>query len=377
MRRTPMTLKKKFWFGVSFLIFFLVVPSQAKEPVKVGFVGGLTGKISDLGTSGRNGVILAVEEKNAQGGLLGRPVELLIRDDKQDPKEALRMDEELIGQGVIAIIGHMTSAMSMAAKPLIDSKKVLMISPTTSSTVLSQQKDFFFRVYETIEGATKTLPEFVFRKRGVRTLGAVYDLSNRSYTEDVYTQFRSHYESLGGKILLSETFISGKDKLFSPLVQRIRDTRPQGLFILSSASDTAMICQQVYKLNLKAQLILSGWSLTEEFPALGGRSVEGAFGITAFDPGNQTPKYLEFEKRFRNRFGQGHGFPGLCGYEAAQVLFKAYEEAKGEVSKLPETILRIKTFQGLQGEIQIDEYGDAHRRKFITAIEGGKFKVIE
>lgn len=359
------------------LLIFQNTPSIAKESVKIGFVGGLTGKLSDLGTAGRNGVILAVEERNAAGGLLGKKIELLTRDDKQDPKEAIKVDEELIGQGVIAIIGHMTSAMSMAAKPLIDAKKVLMISPTTSTSALAGQKDFFFRVNETIEGEAKQLSEFVIKKRGLRTLKGVYDLSNRAYTEDYYHHFKSHYREMGGKILDPETFVSGEKKEFSSMVKNIQKSNPQGLFILASASDTATICQQIFKLGWKVPLVLSGWSMTDELARLGGRSVEGVFSVITYDSDSQNPLFQKFLKRFSERFGGEPGFPGLCGYEAAFVLFKTYEEAKGKVEKLPETMIKIKTFQGLQGEIQIDEYGDAKRPKFITIIQNSKFKVIK
>jgi len=340
-------------------------------------VGGLTGKLSDLGTAGRNGVILAVEEKNAKGGLLGRPIDLLTRDDKQDPKEAIRVDEELIDQGVIAIVGHMTSAMSMAAKPLIDSKKVLMISPTTSTTALSGQKDFFFRVQETMEGGAKALSEFVIKKRGLRTLGGVYDLSNRAYTEDYLNHFKANYEKLGGRLFITESFVLGKETPFPGIVQKIKNAKPQGFLIVASAADTAMFCQQATKLGWKVPLIVSGWGMTDELPRLGGRYVEGVLSVIDYDSNYQTPGFQKFLKSFSERFGREPGFPGHSGYESAQVLFKAYEEAKGEVSKLPETILKIKTFQGLQGKIVIDEYGDAHRPKFITTIINGKFKVIE
>jgi branched-chain amino acid transport system substrate-binding protein len=71
---------------------------KKKEPIKVGFVGGLTGRLSDLGSGGRNGVMLAVEEINNAGGISGRPVELITKDDKQDPEVAVKVDKELIDE---------------------------------------------------------------------------------------------------------------------------------------------------------------------------------------------------------------------------------------------------------------------------------------
>ena len=83
----------------TFFAFVLFSGCQNSEPIKIGFSGGLTGRLADLGLNGRNGVILAVEEINRNGGVAGRQIELLIRDDRQDPDVARTVDEELITKG--------------------------------------------------------------------------------------------------------------------------------------------------------------------------------------------------------------------------------------------------------------------------------------
>ncbi|MGM0427217.1 MAG: ABC transporter substrate-binding protein, partial [Thermodesulfobacteriota bacterium] len=108
-------------FSILYLCVIIMISAgslgcdREKEPIKLGFSGCLTGRLSDLGTSGRNGAILAVEQVNEAGGINGRPVELIVRDDRQNKAEALRVDQELMAEGVVAIIGHMTSTMSITA----------------------------------------------------------------------------------------------------------------------------------------------------------------------------------------------------------------------------------------------------------------------
>jgi branched-chain amino acid transport system substrate-binding protein len=358
----------------AWLLFYS--PCQATEVIKVGFVGGLTGRTSDLGTAGRNGVIYAVEEKNASGGLLGRPVELIVKDDRQDPEAAVQADRQLIDEGVIAIIGHMTSAMSLAAKPLIDEKKMFMISPTSSTTALSGQKDFFFRVVESVADEARTLAEFAHQKQAVKSLAVIYDLANAVYTEDYYASFKKRFEQLGGRISITQTFTSGKSPPFSEIIKKSRDSQPGGLFILANASDTAMFCQQAAKIGWKIPRIVAGWAMTEDLPALGGKSVEGVRALVTYDAESQEPKSREFVRLFRERFGKKPGFPAVCSYSAARVLFDAYERAGGEKAKLRETIVNQRTFMGLQGEIVFDEYGDAHNQKYLTTILNGQFKQI-
>ena len=100
------------------------------EPIRVGFVAGLTGRHYGLGVSCRNGAQLAVEEINASGGVAGRPLELLVKDDAQDPEIAKRAVRELIRDRVVAILGHSTSSMAEATLAIADEEHVLMMSPT-------------------------------------------------------------------------------------------------------------------------------------------------------------------------------------------------------------------------------------------------------
>lgn len=127
--------------------YFTFLGCSKKKPVKIGFAGTLTGRLSDLGTAGRNGVMLAVEDINKSGGINGHPVELLIRDDKHDPLVSREVSQDLVNEGVVAIIGHMTSVASVASVPVVNKENVVMISPTTSANDLTGIDDYFFRVY--------------------------------------------------------------------------------------------------------------------------------------------------------------------------------------------------------------------------------------
>ena len=136
------------FFETALLVLLLgaLLSCGKSEPIKVGFVGGLSGRVADLGIGGRNGATIAVEERNAAGGVKGRLVELVVRNDEQDPKVALQAVEELIALPVQAIVGHTTSAMSVTTVGLVTERKMVMVSPTSTADELSQRDDYFFRV---------------------------------------------------------------------------------------------------------------------------------------------------------------------------------------------------------------------------------------
>lgn len=346
------------------------------EPIKLGFVGSLTGRFSDLGTAGRNGALLAVEEANESGGVNGRAIELITRDDKQDPASAVQADRELIAAGVTAIIGHMTSSMTLAALSLINEEQVLMVSPTTSTEELTGIDDYFFRVSATYKEETHSLAGQAFHTRGLREIAALYDLVNRGYTEGFYNNFKEEFERLGGRIIFSKVFTSSKDLSFSALTAEILSTEAEGVLIVAGALDTATICQQLRKKYFNGVIIPCGWAMTPELISHGGSAVESLLFSQQFDQNSTAPDYLRFKSDYRSRFGKEPNFASVHAYNAVRVILEALSiDANQE--NLKKTIIAERTFTGLQGNFYIDAYGDAHRQRILLIIRDGQFTRID
>lgn len=346
---------------------------KKENPIKVGFVGGLTGRLSDLGTAGRNSVILAVEEINSRGGVNGRPVELIIKDDKQDPDVALRVDRELVNEGVVAIIGHMTSTMSMAVLPFINKEKVLMISPTTSTNKVTGIDDYFIRVISPNKSETDHLVRHAFKVMGLRKMAGVYDLSNRAYTEGYLNNFRDEFQALGGKVSHVKTFTSGRDVDFVKLADSLLKPAPDGVLIVTGGPDAAMISQRIRVTGSKVPIITCGWAMTADFIHDGGPAVEGVVFSQLLNRGSRHKAYLEFRKRFEERFGEEPNFAAAHGYEAAHALFRALSE-NADAEELKAAILQQDMFEGVQGDFKVDKYGDPQRKRFLITVENGQFK---
>ncbi|CAG0964133.1 partial Leucine-, isoleucine-, valine-, threonine-, and alanine-binding protein, partial [Anaerolineae bacterium] len=125
---------------------FFLVSCAGNVPIRVGFVAQLTGVQAELGVQERNGVQLAVEEINAAGGIAGRPIELIVQDDLGTPEGAQAADRELIGAGVVAIVGHATSAQTISGLAVTNPARIVMLSPTATTPELSGLDDYFFRI---------------------------------------------------------------------------------------------------------------------------------------------------------------------------------------------------------------------------------------
>lgn len=366
-------------FGV--FLFLFVVLSQIsgcvkKEPLQLGFVGGLSGRVADLGIGGRNGAMLAVEQRNAAGGVGGRPVRLRVRDDAQDPEMARNAVRELIHAGVTAIVGHMTSSMSVASVPLVNERKIVMVSPTTTTDYLSGQDDYFFRVSATTRQYASKMARYVRKELALENVTFLYDLRNRAYTESWIENFRDEFEKSGGHIRKTASFESGPDVHLYDLVVRTLSPDTDGLGIVANAMDTAMLCQQIRKLNRRIPVFVSAWAATEKLATLGGIAVEDVIVEQFFDRNSTKPSYLAFRDAYRNRFGSDPGFASVNAYDATSLLLDAIAKRK-KTETLKEALLALSSFQGVQGSIHLNAYGDSDRETFLSTVENGVYKALE
>jgi branched-chain amino acid transport system substrate-binding protein len=360
-------------FCIIIIVMFCLGGCEKNESIKIGFVGDLTGSMSELGINGRNGVFLAVEECNASGGIDGHLIKLITKDDKHDEKQALVVDQALIKEGVTAIIGHMTSTMSVKVLPLINQEKILMISPTTSK--LSRIDDYFIRLIP-YDQTNFYLAQYAYKKLGLKKITIVYDLSNIAFSNMVRNDFTKEFEALGGKIILSNSFTSGPELDYINMIKTLINSKPEGLLIIAGAIDTAMICQHIRMSGSQIPVMHNGWAGTKELVQHGGPAIEGIIFPIMYNKDSQEKLFIEFKNRYIKRFGRDPDFASVYAYEAALLLISALSEST-DPTKLKDIILKQGSLDGLQGEITFDKYGDAQRKTSIIKINNGKILVLD
>ncbi|WP_305045262.1 ABC transporter substrate-binding protein [Geoalkalibacter sp.] len=368
-RRLPRSLS--WWL----LILILTAPLGCRrpEPIAVGFLGGLTGRVADLGIAGRDGAILAVEERNRAGGIHGRLLELRIADDAQDELTARAALQKLLDEGVVAVIGPMTSSMALAVQPLADARRTVLLSPTVSSDALSGRDDFFLRTASTNAQGARLLADYAAGELGLTSINVLYDLGNRAYGESLYRSFASEFEARGGRIAEVLTYTSGPEVNFLDLARQAGE-KAEALLIIANALDTGMLAQQLAKLGIRLPLMTGEWAATGDIIEYGGAAVDGLRFFNTFDPGHDSPAYRRFRAAFEQRFGYDGGFAAAHAFDAAQVLFRALEKNPGR-SGLKEALLESGGFQGLQTELRLDRHGDVVRPHFPMTIRNGRFQV--
>lgn len=349
--------------------------SCAPKPILVGFAGSITGKNSDLGIDGREAVEMAVDEANAAGGIRGRRLRLEVRDDGGDPGLAARNQLELAKEGVVAVIGHSTSALTLPALAQEGAKGLVTIAATVSTPLLTGKDDDFFRVGSDSSVEVLQAAAYLRERLGARTIVGAYDSSNAAYAETWYRDLARRFTELGGKAAEPVPFSSGNIGSWEGIAAAVVASAPSfdAIAIAAGSADTALVAQRLRRRGVAAPILSSSWAETQETVQQGGEAVEGMLFSETFDVRSVSPAYLVFSKAFRERYGRDPTFSAAHHYEAALYLFKALELA-GPRGRLREALLRIERMEGLQGEILFDRFGDATRKGVMLEIRNGAFR---
>lgn len=354
------------------LILFLLSACGPKPAVKLGFLGVLSGKLGDLGQSGRDGAVIAVHEINEAGGINGRTVELLVEDNQLDDRICREKAELLIDSGISALIGPMTSDMSIACLPLFNKAEIPMISPTASTPKLSGIDDYFLRVNPADDSEGKELARYAAESLDSSRVAVIYDMLNSSFTEGVYMQFKTSLDSIKKTEIRPFPFKSDDLPDFSGLVDSVLDMNPDTVLIIASSVDTGTICQQINKTGKKVYILATGWAMTDELIRQGGTGVEGIVFNHYHNNNSTAAAYLEFAGRFRSRYNREPDFISVLGYNAVMVWARALLTAQ-DAGSVKQKITEIGVFEGLQGEISIDQYGDAQLERHYITVKDGVF----
>lgn len=354
-------------------VALLGVGCSVNKPLRIGFLGSISGRMTDLGIGARNGMQFGVDELTAAGGLAGRPLEVLIRDDEQNADLARQRLAELFDAGVEFVIGPVTSTMAAATLPLVTQRGIPMISPLAGANEFSGRADAFFRVVsDTASSARQQAAALLGRgRKRVVTLG---DAKNPVFTRNWTSAVAERFAAGGGSVVQALEFEAAPGLKFIEVAERVVAAGADCVVIAATASDSAVLVQQIRRLQPDSLIALSAWAGTEELPTLGGRALEGALVTQFFDRFNATPRWLGFVTQYRQRFGSDPGYAAMNGYDALQMGAAAVRAA-GSGSLL--TALRqIRSLEGLQRRLTFDEFGDCLAPTYLTEIRDGKYVAV-
>jgi branched-chain amino acid transport system substrate-binding protein len=361
------------WQLIALLLITLVAGCRRPQPILIGYVAQLTGPHSDLGVDGRDGALLAVELLNAAGGVAGRPLELLVRDDQGDPATARQVDSDLVEQGISALIGHSTSSQTAAVFDQLNHKGVVLISPTSASHQFTAHDDYFFRVMPATSLQAAALAAHL-QTTGLTRVVGVFDQANLTFTRSYWRHLADELQARGIQATTAISFRSGSDDPRT-VAYTLAASQPAAAVLIASAFDTALLTQAFRLFDPVTPIFTTTWAQTDELLVKGGAAVEGLQLLAVYDPESTHPTFQEFRARFEQRYRRSPSFAAVYSYEAVLVLAEGLRRSNGQTTGLREALRDLDRITGLQGELVFDQYGDVRRDLYLTVVRNGQFVV--
>ncbi|HEX6775409.1 MAG TPA: penicillin-binding protein activator [Methylomirabilota bacterium] len=359
--------------------------AQTKEPIKVGMIQPLSGPIAAAGSYITNGAKIAVERINAKGGVLGRPLELIIEDNKSDPAETRNAAEKLIVRDKVpVIIGAWGSSMTLAMMPLAAQHGIPLVVETSSSSKITDPKTpgqkVVSRISPTSEleavGAGALIPSLGMKKIG-------YLAVNTDWGRGAVAAFGEAFKKNGATIEAVE-YVGQADTDFYAQLTKFKAAGVDSVVITDDAPKAAKMLQQMKELGLNVKVLVTGGSAWPDsiVQLAGAKAAEGAMFINFYNPydpamagdAEASKVYVEEWKK--------KGLPwigvveGMRGFDAVYVVAKAIEMAKEPTAPKIMTALKTLESRGLYGLNKFDQNGQSYCNIIVTQVKDGKYSVV-
>jgi len=357
-------------------IFFLFNCAKKEEVIKIGGVGPLTGSQAEIGQDLINGEKLAVEEINAQGGLLGKKVELLAMDDKADPKEAVNVAHKFVSDpDIVAVVGHLNSGATLPASIVYHQANMVMLTPSsTNPKVTKQGFKNVFRACITDEVQGPLCASFAIETLKKEKIAVLHDKT--AYGQGIAEQFTKTVIEKGKNLLLFEGITEG-ERDFMAILTKIKNLNPDLLFFGGIFPEGGIIIKQARQLGLKATFMTGDGCFAPEFMRIAGQASEGTVVSFLAPPWEEKKSASEFVATFKKKYGAVKTYAPY-GYECVNIIAQAIKIA-GKVER--RTILEVMNdpdfyYEGILGRTQFDLYGDTKNKDlYFYVVKNGKFQL--
>ena len=349
----------------------------AQDTIKVGEFASLTGKEASFGQSSHNGTQLAIEEINAQGGVLGKQLSLAYEDDQSKAGQAATAVKKLLANDqVVALLGEVASSRSLEAAPICQAAHIPMISPASTNPDVTEKGDYIFRVCFTDSFQGKLLAEFGWKTLKAKKVALLID-SKSDYSVGLAKNFKQAILANGGEIV-SERNYSGGDKDFRAQLTTIKGAHPEALFVPGYYTDVGLIVRQARAVGIHVPLFGGdGWE-APNLAQIAGSAIEGTYFSTHYSAEENRLAVQEFVKKYKAKYGATPDAMAALGYDSALILGDAIKRAgTTDSAKLREAIAATKDFPGVTGSITLDEHRNARKPAVILKAQGNEFKYME
>jgi len=354
--------------------------ADSAAPIKIGQIVSLTGNYSALGTENQKSVALAVEELNSAGGLLGRKVEVVVKDDKSQPDQSVLAFNDLKGEDVAAIIGSPFSNSALATIPLVDREKIPYLSLTPADEQVSPVHDYVF-VVPALSGTYAERILQYLQAAKLTKIAVAYDTKS-SYATAGFKGMQAKAAQYGVTLVATEEFQTTATE-FGAVFTHVKASGAQALTVWATGPPAVALTKGYATAGLGIPLVLTGAQASKLFLQPAGAAAEGvtvasSIGIVgdALPAGPQKDAITALTTAFTAKYGYAPPQFAQDGYSGVKLLGAAVTAAGSvEHEKIQAALssLSLLTPNGTYAYSATDHSGLPGTFISINTVKGGAF----
>jgi branched-chain amino acid transport system substrate-binding protein len=330
--------------------------------VKVAVLAPLSGPVPTFGVMTRDGALLAIEEWNAKGGVLGKKIVPVVEDSQCTPDPAVNAANKVIDQDKVKyIIGEVCSKASIPVSEIANAKKVIQISPTSTNPDVTvgtdgKTKDYIFRACFIDPFQGQVGAKFALNTLKAKTAFIMLDQSN-DYVKGLAEFFEKSFTDGGGKIVGKESY-TAQDTDFSAILAKVAEAKPDVVYLPDYYNIVNLATKQAKEKGITAPFMGGdGWDSSD----LDKASAAGGFYTNHYSPEDPRPEVQAFVKNFGAKYKDDQGQPKVpdalatLAYDATNLLLQSIKEAgtADDSAKVKDAMAKI-SFNGVSGKITFD-----------------------
>uniref|UniRef100_A0A7V3YN90 Branched-chain amino acid ABC transporter substrate-binding protein n=1 Tax=Candidatus Caldatribacterium californiense TaxID=1454726 RepID=A0A7V3YN90_9BACT len=337
----------------------------AEEPIRIGLQAPITGSFAIEGQMARQCVEVAAELINKQGGILGRPVEIIVADDASNPRDSALAAQKLISQGVVAAIASYGSSVTEPAADLYERNRVVCVAygATAVRLTMGKERRYFFRTCGRDDSQGEFFARFAVETMGWRRIAIMHD--NQTYGKGVAEETKKYLEPYIGEgraeIVYYDAITPGEQD-YSAALTKLRESNPDVWYYTAYYPEAGLLVRQAREMGITVPFVGSNAVPNEDFVRIAGLEyVAGTFMTQEPLPQDlNTPKAQVFFGAYRAKYGNIPSSPWpIYAADALFALAQAIENAKSiKPDDIAQAMRTMENAEGITGPIVFTERGD-------------------
>jgi branched-chain amino acid transport system substrate-binding protein len=350
---------------------------QDSNEIKVGADFELTGGVANYGKQALNGIQLAFKQANANGGVLGKKLTLVLADNKSEASEATNAMTKLITTDkVVTVMGPVVSSNVLAALQVAQDNKVPLITPTGTNEKITydnnQLRSYVFRSCFIDPFQGKIMANFATNTLKVKN-AVIYIDNSSDYSKELAKTFEELFTQNGGKIIGKEAFLQ-KDQDFKATLTKIKAMNPEVIFLPAYYEEVGKIVKQAREMGINVPIIgTDGWDDPKVVDFAGAAALNNTYFSNHYSSQDTDPNVVKFIEAYKKEYNQEPGAMAALGYDAGLLLIDAITRANStEPAKIREALEQTKGLQLSTGLLTMDPKHNPIKSAVVIEMKDGK-----